>query len=192
MRTEINTLIILILTITLLCAFPICLAVDNETLSKIPAPEPTQIISPTTVLSEPMEARVDPLKSPTTQLARSSEETTLVFKATAYDLSVTSCGKSKSNPEYGITASGFNLSGMSRTEAMTIAVDPKIIKLGTKVRLTFVEDYYSKYNGVYTARDTGGAIKGNKIDVYLGEGGTSIYKEVDKFGITKVLVEILK
>lgn len=41
----------------------------------------------------------------------------------------------------------------------TIAVDPRVIPIGTRV---FVEGY-----GYATAEDTGGAIKGNKIDVYL-------------------------
>ena len=41
----------------------------------------------------------------------------------------------------------------------TIAVDPRVIQLGSKV---FVEGY-----GYAIAADTGGAIKGNKIDIYL-------------------------
>jgi len=41
----------------------------------------------------------------------------------------------------------------------TIAVDPSVIPLGSKV---FVEGY-----GYAIAADTGGAIKGNKIDIYL-------------------------
>lgn len=41
----------------------------------------------------------------------------------------------------------------------TIAVDPSVIPLGSKV---YVEDY-----GYAIASDTGGAIKGNKVDLYL-------------------------
>lgn len=42
-----------------------------------------------------------------------------------------------------------------------IAVDPKVIPLGTKV---WVEGY-----GTAIAGDTGGAIKGNKIDIFVAD-----------------------
>lgn len=53
----------------------------------------------------------------------------------------------------GITASG------ARTKANhTVAVDPKVIPLGSKIMV----------NGkIYKAEDTGGAIKGNKLDIYM-------------------------
>ena len=41
----------------------------------------------------------------------------------------------------------------------TVAVDPDVIPLGSKV---YVEDY-----GYATALDTGGAIQGNRIDIWL-------------------------
>ena len=43
----------------------------------------------------------------------------------------------------------------------TIAVDPKVIPYGTKV-------YIPKFNMTFTAEDCGGAIKGNKIDIFMG------------------------
>lgn len=90
------------------------------------------------------------------------------FIATGYTLSVESCGKEKYEDGYGLTANGFDLSGMSREDAMSVAVDKKVISLGTKLYLEFPEEY-EHLNGIYTARDTGSAVKGNKIDIYMGE-----------------------
>ena len=84
-----------------------------------------------------------------------------IFLVTVYDLSVQSCGKSRGNSDYGITASGYDLRGHTLSSAKVISVDPSIISLGSKVRLTFKEDKYKKYNNIYTASDIGGGIKKN-------------------------------
>jgi len=57
----------------------------------------------------------------------------------------------------GITKTGINLK--RNPNIKVIAVDPNVIKLGTKV---YVEGY-----GYAIAGDIGGAIKGNKIDVFI-------------------------
>ena len=51
--------------------------------------------------------------------------------------------------------------GTTCTEGRTIAVDPRVIPLGSKV---YIEGF-----GDFIAEDTGGAIKGNKIDIYLND-----------------------
>ncbi len=56
----------------------------------------------------------------------------------------------------GITRTGINLK--KNPKAKVIAVDPKVIPLGSKV---YVEGY-----GEAIAGDTGSAIRGNKIDVF--------------------------
>lgn len=57
----------------------------------------------------------------------------------------------------GITATGMNLK--DNPHAKVIAVDPRVIPLGTKV---YIPGY-----GYAVAADTGGAIKGNKIDLHF-------------------------
>lgn len=59
----------------------------------------------------------------------------------------------------GISAAGINL--RANPNLKVIAVDPRVIPLGTKV---WVEGY-----GYAVAGDTGGAIKGNKIDVLMAD-----------------------
>lgn len=69
--------------------------------------------------------------------------------ATAYTAGCNGCS--------GITATGINLK--SNPNLKVIAVDPSVIPLGSKV---WVEGY-----GHAIAGDTGGAIKGNKIDLHM-------------------------
>ena len=119
-------------------------------------------------------------------------ENTQTFTATAYDLSVQSCGKPIGHPQYGITSNGTNIAGKTREQAMSIAVDPNVIPLGSQVKITFPEPY-THFNGVYTANDTGGGIKGKKIDIFMGDfGSNNPHQSVWDFGVREVEVQVLK
>ena len=119
-------------------------------------------------------------------------ENTQTFTATAYDLSVQSCGKPIGHPQYGITKSGVNIAGKTREQAMSIAVDPNVIPLGSQVKITFPEPY-THFNGVYTANDTGGGIKGKKIDIFMGDfESNNADQSVWDFGVREVKVQVLK
>ncbi|MED3583116.1 cell wall-binding protein EntC [Bacillus thuringiensis] len=74
------------------------------------------------------------------------------------------------------SAMGHNLT--ANPNMKLIAVDPSVIPLGSKV---WVEGY-----GVAIAGDTGGAIKGNKIDVLMPDKGTS-----SSWGRKTVTVKVL-
>jgi 3D (Asp-Asp-Asp) domain-containing protein len=66
-----------------------------------------------------------------------------------------------------------------------IAVDPRIIPLGSKVLMLFDNPEYERYNGLYTALDVGGAIKGNKVDFFLGDFNSNRESQKTKdFGVT--------
>ena len=65
----------------------------------------------------------------------------------------------------GQWAGAATASGTRPRENHTIAVDKRIIPLGTKVRIG---------DETYVAEDTGGAIKGNKIDVYYASHGKAM------------------
>ena len=100
-------------------------------------------------------------------------ERSLNVVVTAYDLSIESCGKPIGSPGYGITASGKSLEGHSLWSARAIAVDPSVIPLGSQVRLAFDDMDCKKYDGIYTAVDTGGAVEGNHVDLFMGDSGSS-------------------
>lgn len=74
----------------------------------------------------------------------------------------------------GITATGINLNDNSKV----IAVDPSVIPLGSRV---LIDGY-----GEYIAGDTGGAINGNIIDVYVAS-----HSEAISFGRRALTIHIL-
>ncbi|MFL6518453.1 MAG: LysM peptidoglycan-binding domain-containing protein [Bacillus sp. (in: firmicutes)] len=96
----------------------------------------------------------------------SSKEITV--KATAYTAFCEGCS--------GTTAIGIDL--RANPNEKVIAVDPTVIPLGSKV---YVEGY-----GEATAADTGGAIKGNRIDVFIPAKQDAI-----NFGVKHLKVTIL-
>jgi 3D (Asp-Asp-Asp) domain-containing protein len=79
---------------------------------------------------------------------------------TAYAAGPDHTGKSPGDPQYGMTRSGTQVK-----EGRTIAVDPNVIPLGTWV--------YIEGIGLRRAEDTGGAVKGKKIDVYYDSDATA-------------------
>lgn len=81
---------------------------------------------------------------------------------------------------------GYTVSAMGNSLGYGIvAVDPNVVPLGSKVYVTSADGSWTY--GVASAEDTGGAIKGNKIDLCY-EGSVS---EVNKFGRRECVVYIL-
>ena len=62
----------------------------------------------------------------------------------------------------------------------TIAVDPSVIPYGTRV-------YIPKFDMVFTAEDCGGAIKGNKIDIFMNSESDCV-----NFGRQNIEIQILR
>ncbi len=93
----------------------------------------------------------------------------LTMTATAYTASCEGCS--------GITATGINL--LENPDMKVISVDPDVIPLGSKV---WVEGY-----GEAIAGDTGGAIKGNKIDIFIPE-----HQDAVNYGVQEVQVKVYK
>ncbi|XJZ25788.1 LysM peptidoglycan-binding domain-containing protein [Bacillota bacterium Lsc_1132] len=107
---------------------------------------------------------------PVASSLHTGENTTkeITVKATAYTASCTGCS--------GVTATGVNLK--ANPNAKVISVDPSVIPLGSKV---YVEGY-----GVATAADTGGSIKGNRIDVFIPSQEDAV-----KWGAKEIKVKII-
>lgn len=101
------------------------------------------------------------------------------LEATAYCPCYKCCGKYPGNKWYNITATG------TVGKVGVIAVDPRVIPLGTQV---YIEGLGGAQNyGFGSAEDTGGAIKGQIIDLYF-----NTHKETVNWGRQQVKVYILK
>jgi 3D (Asp-Asp-Asp) domain-containing protein len=92
----------------------------------------------------------------------------MIMEATAYDPGPISCGK---------YADGYTAIGM-KAEKGVVAVDPRVIPMRTRL---YVEGY-----GLAIAADTGGAIKGNRIDLCF-----PTYQEALRYGRRTVKVYLL-
>lgn len=91
----------------------------------------------------------------------------IVMQATAYD------------PTAGSkTAMG------TRARVGAVAVDPRVIPLGSKLYIESMDGFASY--GYATAEDTGGAIKGNRIDLFYNSNA-----EANRFGRRNVRVYVL-
>lgn len=90
------------------------------------------------------------------------------FTATSYTAFCNGCS--------GVTATGIDL--RSNPGANVIAVDPSVIPLGSRVEV--------KGYGTYLAGDTGGAIKGRKIDIFIPDKS-----KVHAFGRKSVQIRVL-
>ncbi|TVX95778.1 3D domain-containing protein [Cohnella terricola] len=109
------------------------------------------------------EAKVVKLNGKSVKVKRMLSNVTL----TAYSAGFASTGKSKGDEGYGITSSGAVVK-----EGRTIAVDPRVIPIGWWV--------YIEGIGFRRAEDTGGAIKGKKIDIYYDNE-----THADRFGLKR-------
>jgi uncharacterized protein YabE (DUF348 family)/3D (Asp-Asp-Asp) domain-containing protein len=98
---------------------------------------------------------------------------TLRVKMTAYSPHAASTGKNPGDEGYAVTASGA-----TAKEGRTIAVDPSVVPLGWWV---YIEGY-----GFRKAEDTGGAIKGNRMDLFFASE-----REAQNFGVQTKTVHVI-
>ena len=76
------------------------------------------------------------------------------------------------------SGTGITASGNPAVEGKTIGVDPDIIPLGSKVKIVFADGT----EHVYRADDTGSAINGNIIDLYMGTAESGGHEKALQFG----------
>ena len=117
--------------------------------------------------------QAEPEKQSTTVEAETTKSTETASKGKTMVVSATGYSTKEANLSTH-TATGINL----ESNPMVIAVDPRVIPLGSIVE---VPGY-----GTFIAGDTGGAIKGNKIDVHF-----SSVQQANNFGRKTITITIL-
>lgn len=129
-----------------------------------------KLLSETTVKEKQDKIVSVGIKGEVVQLASRGEESgqEVYVNSTAYTASCNGCS--------GRTATGIDLK--ANPNAKVIAVDPSFIPLGTKV---YVEGY-----GYAVAADTGGSVKGQKIDVFFATKA-----EAYRWGNKQVKIKII-
>lgn len=81
----------------------------------------------------------------------------------------------------GRLADGITATGTVATQGRTVAVDPSVIPYGTEIEICYEDGSVCRY----IAEDCGGAIKGNRIDVFMDS-----HDEALEMGIRNGLVYI--
>lgn len=130
----------------------------TESASETTTAEPTATPTPTPTPSPTPSPTPTPTPSPTpTPEPTPAMEYVGEFYCTAYYNSVEQCGSTD-----GITASGAKVDA-----GVTVAVDPKVIPLGTTLYICGFKN--EDHNGYYLAQDTGSAIKNYDVDLYVDD-----------------------
>ena len=87
---------------------------------------------------------------------------------------------------YTVTAycMGTTTAAGTRVAPGVVAADPKVLPLGTVIRLAGLA---GRYNGTYTVMDTGSKIRGRRLDLYLRD-----CREAIRFGRRTGRVSIVR
>jgi len=101
------------------------------------------------------------------------------MRATAYSLSVSDCEKTPDDPAYGITTSG------KYAEAWHTVAMSRDIPFGTRVYIPYFGD--GPNGGIFVCEDRGGAIHGNRIDIFMDSSA-----DCNQFGVRYLDVYVVK
>ena len=145
--------------------------IDRITMSENIIQEPvSEIVSETTEVSSRNSTSYRTGNMNVTSLAKlveGKEPEVRTLNTSAYTAST--CGKDPSSPTYGITSSGAKA-----TSWYTVAAGPSY-PIGTIIYIPYFSD--KSNGGWFVVQDRGGAIKDNKLDVYM-----DTYNECEIFG----------
>jgi 3D (Asp-Asp-Asp) domain-containing protein len=79
-------------------------------------------------------------------------------------------------------ATGHPTASGTMPHSGVVAADPTVLPLGSRIRVHAA----GQYSGEYVVRDTGGAIRGRRIDIYMPK-----HAQAKRFGRRAVKVEVV-
>ena len=100
---------------------------------------------------------------------------------------VPSQSRREAQPHDAFVATAYSLHGKTSSGAVTrpgvVAADPRVLPIGLRIRVRGA----GRYSGTYTVADTGSAIDGHRIDVYIPS-----HAEARRFGRRTVHVDVVQ
>jgi len=85
-------------------------------------------------------------------------------------------------------ATAYCQSGTTATGGVTrkgiVAADPRVLPAGTVIR---IDTPLPRYSGTYRVEDTGGAVKGRIVDIYVPDCAAA-----KQFGRRRVMVQVVQ
>lgn len=156
----------------------------EETTSEIAPAQTGQ--GETTQASEPATSVTTPAPVITTAPVKTSDKTDAISAGSVLPVTINEApAASAITPPQAYVATAYNLPGRTasgmRVAKGIIAADPRVLPLGTRVRLEA-----GPYSGEYIVADTGSAVKGRKIDVWV-----PTYREACRFGRRTIKLSVL-
>ena len=82
---------------------------------------------------------------------------------------------------------GMTASGKQAVPGLTIAADLRVLPMYSRVYVEGTDAFGKRYSGIYQVMDKGGAIKGNRIDIFM-----LTFDETYNFGRRKMKVYLLE
>jgi 3D (Asp-Asp-Asp) domain-containing protein len=148
-----------------------------------PAKDKPQTLSASWTSTTPIEPHVQPM-NPSLEL---EAEVSVVKSSKLVALDVAASEELVGiEPPRSFEATAYSLRGITRSGSYVrrgvIAADPRVLPLGSTVHLKA-----GNYSGVYSVQDTGKAIKGKRIDVWMPSS-----REARNFGRQNVRLTVLK
>ena len=157
------------------------LAAETSSSSAKPQPTPAQTRQEETASREPLATDAAKLSAAATAASSSPDEAARTAAAAAEaNAPVKPAGPPVSYVATAYSLRGRGASGLGVRKG-TIAADPRVLPFGTRVRIDA-----GPYSGEYLVTDSGSAVKGNKIDVWV-----PTYKEACRFGRRNVKLTVL-